>query len=72
MLDIGAERVPPLPGHWMDSQVSCVHLVTTAPQVPHLSSPNKQSPTVAAVLMMQVSEIHITFFCNTVLMQLAF
>lgn len=72
MLDIGAERVPPLPGHWMDSQVPCVHLVTTAPQVPHLSSPNKQSPTVAAVLMMQVSEIHITFFCNTVLMQLAF
>ena len=43
MLVIGAEREHPLPAHWMDSQVPCVRLVNTAPQVTGLSSFNKQS-----------------------------
>lgn len=56
MLVIGAEREHRLPAHWMDSQVPCVHLVNTAPQVTGLFSLNKQSATSswlsAAILLM--------------------
>lgn len=55
MLVIGAEREHPLPAHWMASQVPCVHLVNTAPQVTVLSSFNKQSASscfCATILMM--------------------
>lgn len=45
MLVTGAEREHPLPAHWMDSQVPCVRLVNTAPQVICLLAFNKQAAT---------------------------
>ncbi len=51
MLVIGAEKEHHLPAHWMNSQVPCVRLVNTAPQVTGLSSLNKQSPAAASVLL---------------------
>lgn len=43
MLVIGAEGGHPLPVLWMESQVPCVHLVNTAPQVTGLPSFINQS-----------------------------
>ena len=80
MQDIGAAKQHPLPAHLMDSQVPCVQLVNTAPQVTGLFSLDKQSPTSswfsAAVLLMlkciNLQGVYIfqtMFFCKSTLIE---